>query len=220
MGSLLSIIKKSISKILTIAENRAQSSSSAFAAYRDVVDEMERPLFNFVHQIIQNDNGPLEETTKWFLALVDKIRKDRDDPYYINFNLLTKDLYPYEIENFYKELDELDSIHFRKQYLRKLREEALSEYYGNTDFSISDVLNTQNQSDGVDLGHRLGVSGFISDGDLEELSAVVPSSGAFSLRTDSLKNSNYPELHVLKSLAPKFAKQIDSILFSKWEEFI
>mmetsp|Transcript_4068 Transcript_4068/g.5048 ORF Transcript_4068/g.5048 Transcript_4068/m.5048 type:complete len:793 (-) Transcript_4068:104-2482(-) len=218
MNALLSLGKKSIAKILSVAENRSQSSSAAFAAYRDIVDEIEKPLFEFAHQIIQNDSGTLEETINWFLALLDKIRKDRNDPYCIDFDDLTAGLYPSEIEALERDLNELDHSVFMKLHLREIKVKALKEYHqqenpSDGEISLTELLASPGQSDGIDLGEHLGVSGFISDEDLEDLSISEFESGSKSW-------NSVPKLHALSLLAPKFKALVQDVLFSRYEDFL
>lgn len=201
LGELLVLVKTTISKILEVAENRCLSSSAAFSAYRKIIDEIEEPLFQFLLQMVKNDKGSIEETINWFLKLVDNLRKDREDPYTVDFDTVFDVLSDEDLEKLQKEVHLLDHHMFATKYQREIRLSKFEKDNRTTinETAIENILLPKQGNDDLDIGEHLGIDGFISDEDLEDLSI----SDSPLTRELFLKYA-LPNLPFLNSLVPQF----------------
>lgn len=172
IGDLLSVIKDTANRILAVAENKCASPSASFGAYREILDSLEAPLFAFVHELFTKDDGSMEKTIKWTLALFDIIRKDRDSPYTLQIGSILEGIHPWDRSTLWKELALLDDLRFRKWFARDLRLKAATidpeEAFVDGKLSIENIMKFQASESSV--GEELGLSGYVSDEDLDDIS--------------------------------------------------
>ena len=202
ISNLLSVVKDACSQILAVAEDKCASPSASVGAYRAILDSLEQPVFAFCHDTFSKDDGTMESTINWLLSLVDLVRKDRETKYTLRMHSVLAQVNPQEQIELEDDLRKLDDIHFRKQFSREVRTKAAKE---GSEITLDQVLkgSTSSSTPGaLNIGDDLGLNGYISDEDLDDISTEKPS-----------RVTGEYKLPVLVSLVPCFIQYVRSVLF-------
>jgi hypothetical protein len=201
LGELVRIAQDSLGTLIQIAENRSGSPAQVISAYLNLIESIQAPVFNFVHQITVNDNGAIQRSVQWFLSALEFTKKKQSNQYSINVPDLFQGYSEETREALTQEFQLLDEYYWEKRLRRVKTKYFLQKFAAeNPTSGVSSFIHPSGSSD-AELLKNFQLDGYISDDDLEDLSA-----DSVVLPENYFPAINFPNLPILTNIIPEFIK--------------